>query len=169
MLRLVIAHSTEFYIPLNLNQSPFNVGLPVRLPELNQEQISHLANLYHLDNFTQEEVRLLCEMIGGHPYLVQLTFYHLRKQKRTFLSILKTLSTQTGIYSNHLRKHLVTLKAHPELAEAMKKVVSTPESVNLEAILTYKLESMGLLKFAGDEVLPRCKLYRMYFQMQLQH
>lgn len=168
-LRLVIAHSTEVYIPLNLNQSPFNVGLPVKLPELNQEQIIHLANLYHLGNLTQEELRLLCEMIGGHPYLVQLTFYHLRKQKITFFSILKNLSTQTGIYSNHLRKHLVTLKAHPELAEAMKKVVSTPESVDLEAILTYKLASMGLLKFAGDKVLPRCKLYRMYFQMQLQH
>jgi hypothetical protein len=27
-------YSTEVYIPLNINQSPFNVGLPIRLPEL---------------------------------------------------------------------------------------------------------------------------------------
>lgn len=33
-LRLVVVHSTEVYIPLNINQSPFNVGLPIELPEL---------------------------------------------------------------------------------------------------------------------------------------
>ena len=27
-LRLIIAHSTECYIPLDLNQSPFNAGIP---------------------------------------------------------------------------------------------------------------------------------------------
>lgn len=32
-LRLVIVHATEAYIPLALNQSPFKVGLPIRLPE----------------------------------------------------------------------------------------------------------------------------------------
>ena len=27
--RLIVVHSTEVYIPMNINQSPFNVGLPV--------------------------------------------------------------------------------------------------------------------------------------------
>ena len=30
-LRLVVVHATEAYIPLDINQSPFNVGLPIRL------------------------------------------------------------------------------------------------------------------------------------------
>ena len=30
-LRLVIVHSTEIYVPLQLNQSPFNIGLPIQL------------------------------------------------------------------------------------------------------------------------------------------
>ena len=32
-LRLVIVHSREVYIPLDMHQSPFNVGMPVELPE----------------------------------------------------------------------------------------------------------------------------------------
>ncbi|MGB3495775.1 MAG: AAA-like domain-containing protein [Elainellaceae cyanobacterium] len=31
-LRLVVVHSTEVYLPLDVNQSPFNVGLPIELP-----------------------------------------------------------------------------------------------------------------------------------------
>lgn len=41
-LRLIIAHSKEVYIPLNINQSPFNVGLPVELLPLNDNQIADL-------------------------------------------------------------------------------------------------------------------------------
>ncbi|MBD2664646.1 AAA-like domain-containing protein [Richelia sinica FACHB-800] len=38
-LRLVIVHSTEVYISLDINQSPFNVDLSVELPEFNNQQI----------------------------------------------------------------------------------------------------------------------------------
>ncbi len=38
-LRLIIVHSKEVYIPLNINQSPFNVGLGIELPEFNLEQV----------------------------------------------------------------------------------------------------------------------------------
>ena len=31
-LRLILAHSKEVYVPLNINQSPFNVGLPLEKP-----------------------------------------------------------------------------------------------------------------------------------------
>jgi hypothetical protein len=34
-LRLIVVHSTEVYLPLDVNQSPFNVGLPIELPEFN--------------------------------------------------------------------------------------------------------------------------------------
>jgi hypothetical protein len=42
-LRLVVVHSTEVYIPMNINQSPFNVGLPIELPEFNAGQVQDLA------------------------------------------------------------------------------------------------------------------------------
>jgi hypothetical protein len=37
--RLVVVHSTEVYIPMNINQSPFNVGLAIDLPEFTADQV----------------------------------------------------------------------------------------------------------------------------------
>lgn len=79
-LRLVVAYSTEAYVPLNLSQSPFNVGLPLELPPFKQEQVQELARRYGLnwtDGAGKRYAASLQEMVGGHPYLVQLALYHL--------------------------------------------------------------------------------------------
>ncbi|NEP06814.1 MAG: hypothetical protein F6K34_19530 [Okeania sp. SIO4D6] len=69
-LRLVIVHSKEVYIPLNINQSPFNVGLPIELRELNWEEVENLVKLHHLE-WSSEQIKELMAMVGGHPYLVR--------------------------------------------------------------------------------------------------
>jgi len=48
-LRIVVIHSTEIYIALSLNQSPFNVGLPIKLSEFTAEQVRDLARRHGLD------------------------------------------------------------------------------------------------------------------------
>ncbi|WP_445302211.1 AAA-like domain-containing protein [Microcoleus sp. F4-D5] len=48
-----------------------------------------------------------------------------------------------------------------------EKVVTTEKSISLNPIEAYKLESMGLICFEGDRILPRCELYRIYFAKQL--
>ena len=53
------------------------------------------------------------------------------------------------------------------MASALKRVVTTPASVQLEAITAYKLESMGLVKLEGNQATPSCELYRLYFREQL--
>jgi AAA-like domain/Bacterial regulatory proteins, luxR family len=68
-LRLVIAHSTEVYIPLQLQQSPFNTGLPIRLPELGLSQVQQLSQHYRL-TIAPSDLNQLMSLIGGHPYLV---------------------------------------------------------------------------------------------------
>ena len=47
-LRLVLAHSTESYIPLDINQSPFNAGVPIELLEFNIQQIHNIHILCFL-------------------------------------------------------------------------------------------------------------------------
>lgn len=106
-------------------------------------------------------------MVGGHPYLVRVALYHLGRQELTIEQLLPEAPTLAGIYSNHLRHHLASLQAHPELAAALKQVVTAPESVQLEAIAAYKLESMGLVKLEGNQATPSCELYRLYFCQQL--
>jgi hypothetical protein len=167
-LRLVIANSTEVYIKLEANQSPFNVGRQVKLPGFNLEQVQILATSYGLDwkdnPETEAFTTALIEMVGGHPYLVRLALDALRHQNLTPEQLLQEAPTQGGIYGDHLRHHWDNLQQQPELATAMKTVVTEKSSVTLEPIQAYKLESMGLVTLLGDEVKPSCELYHQYFR-----
>ncbi len=170
-LRFAIVHTTEIYIPLKLNQSPFNIGLAIALPQFKPEQVQDLAGRYGLAWASGEagaqRLASLQAMVGGHPYLLSLAFYHLRQRKITLEALLHSAPTPAGIYSHHLRENLAILRSEPELAVALQAVVSTHESVPLEAIAAYKLESMGLVKVEGNQARPSCQLYRLYFNSQL--
>ncbi|MGK7893451.1 MAG: AAA-like domain-containing protein, partial [Xenococcus sp. (in: cyanobacteria)] len=48
-LRLVVVHSTEIYVPLQLKQSPFNVGLPINLDSFSLEEVTKLAQRYGIN------------------------------------------------------------------------------------------------------------------------
>ncbi|MCC5662536.1 AAA-like domain-containing protein [Nostoc sp. CHAB 5784] len=170
-LRMVVVHTTEIYIPLKLNQSPFNVGITITLPPFTLNQIQKLALAYGLDWAADSEgakrLAPLQAMVGGHPYLVSLALYHLCQEEITFEVLLESASTQVGIYSQHLRELLRLLQKEPELMSAMEKVIATDEKVELDAIAAYKLESMGLVQLNGNQAHARCELYRFYFSQQL--
>ncbi|WP_442947454.1 AAA-like domain-containing protein [Nostoc sp.] len=170
-LRMVVVHTTEIYIPLNLNQSPFNVGITITLPQFTLNQIQNLALRYGLDCAVDSEgaKRLvpLQTMVGGHPYLVSLALYHLCQKEMTLEVLLETASTPVGIYSQHLRELLTLLQKEPELMSAMQQVIATDEKVELDAIAAYKLESMGLVQLNGNQAHAMCELYRLYFSQQL--
>jgi AAA-like domain len=163
-LRLIVVHSTEIYVPLQLNQSPFNVGLPVQLSGFSLEEVRQLARCYGLDWETGDEAQQLTDLVGGHPALVQIALYHLSRGEITLERLLKTAHTPTGIYSHHLRSHWVTLEKQPELASALNTIIDATEPVQLDLILAYKLSSMGLIKQSGDRVILRCELYRQSFR-----
>jgi AAA-like domain len=161
-LRLVIAHSTEVYVALDINQSPFNAGIPVELLEFDKEQIQDLAHLHGL-NWNSIQVTELIEIVGGHPYLVRLAMYEVSYQNARLEKLLQEAATEAGIYSNHLRRHLEILQKTPELAIALKKVVASSEPIELDSMHIYKLHSMGLVRRQNNYVLPRCNVYRDYF------
>jgi AAA-like domain len=169
-LRIVIVHSTEIYVPLKLSQSPFNVGLPIQLQEFDLAQVHKLAQCYGLDDdgIEAKDLQPLLELVGGHPHLVQLALYWLRQRDVSPVQLLEEAATQAGIYRDHLLRHLSILRQNPELWTAYRLVVRDHEWVQLEAIATYRLESMGLVKVNGNRVTPSCELYRRYFKAQLQ-
>jgi diguanylate cyclase (GGDEF)-like protein len=171
-LRLVVIHSTEIYIPLNLHQSPFNVGLPLKLPPFNFEQVQELALkhnfLWATEDKGKQELQLLLEMVGGQPYLIRLAFYAIANHQISLAELLREAPTINGIYKDHLRSLLDTLKQHPALEIAFQKIITTNlDQHNLDAITAYQLENMGLIEIKGDHVQPSCMLYRLYFQNQL--
>ena len=165
-LRLVVVHSTEAYVPLEINQSPFNVGKNVELPEMTATQVENLAHRYNLP-FGAGEVTQMMTLIGGHPYLLRKGFYHLRRGDLDLTELITTGPTESGIYSDHLRRHLLNLKRYPELATACKEVMRRSRSVELEADVAFKLESMGLIRLRGNEATPRSHLYQEYFRNHL--
>lgn len=166
-LRLILVHSTKVYIDLDINQSPFNVGLPIELPEFNEQQVQKLARLHGL-NWSVKDVKQLMAMVGGHPDLVQQAISYLKSYKDiTFEQFLKNAPTEAGIYGNHLRRLWARLEEHPELLEALKKVVASSTSVRLESEEAYKLNGMGLVQLQGNDCNPRCDLYRQYFRDRL--
>ncbi|MBW4512737.1 MAG: AAA-like domain-containing protein [Scytonematopsis contorta HA4267-MV1] len=167
-LRLVMAHSTEIYIPLKLHQSPFNVGLSLKLPQFTTNQVQELAIRYGLNWIDSDQIQQLMAMVGGHPYLISLAFYHLWRQEMTLKELLQAAPTQAGIYSDHLRGHLAILLEESELLSALQQVFTASSWVQIDAIAAYKLESMGLIELDGNHALPSCELYHLYFRKQLQ-
>ena len=165
-LRLVVVHSTEVYVPLDNNQSPFNVGLPIDLPEFSPEQVQDLAARHGL-NWRSHPIQQLMTLVGGHPYLVRVAFYHIAKQDMTLEQLLHQAPTEAGPYSDHLRRHLWSLEQYPDLAAALAKTVVTTEPVRLETSQAFKLHSMGLVHLNGNNVTLRYELYRQYFRDRL--
>ncbi|NET61566.1 MAG: hypothetical protein F6K47_37235, partial [Symploca sp. SIO2E6] len=102
-------------------------------------------------------------LVGGHPYLLQLTVEQMKHQGITLNQLLEEAATEAGIYSNHLRQHLGNLEQHPELARGFREVVTKEHPVKLKPVLAFKLQSMGLIELTGDTATPRCQLYRKYF------
>ncbi|WP_413167544.1 AAA-like domain-containing protein [Capilliphycus salinus ALCB114379] len=166
-LRLAIAHATEVYIPLNINQSPFNVGVPIELVELTFEEVQEFAQKQGL-NLQTAEIEQLINLVGGHPYLLQRAFYRLVRQEISVVELCRKATTESGIYCNHLRGHLLNLQQYPELEAALGEVVRSSDAVNLNPKLAYQLKSLGLVKYQGNNVVPSCELYRQYFEQYLE-
>ncbi|MEM7593866.1 MAG: AAA-like domain-containing protein [Cyanobacteria bacterium P01_A01_bin.83] len=165
-LRLVVVHSTEIYIPLQLNQSPFNVGLPIQLTGFSLAEVQELARRYGLQWQDGKEAQKLMAMIGGHPALVNLALYHLSREDTTLSQLLETAPTASGIYAHHLQRHWTTLKKQPNLAQALTQILNANEPIVLDPIVTHKLSSMGLIKQFGDKAIASCELYRQYFTIR---
>lgn len=160
---LVIVHGTEVYIPLSKDQSPFNVGLPIELPEFNSEQVGDLARRHGLD-LDADRVWQLMAMVGGHPHLIRLALYTIARDNISLEQILQDAPTETGIYAEHLRSHSQKLERNPDLAKGLREVVETDDPVQLKSAIAYKLNSMGLVHLQGNSATIRNNLYKQYFR-----
>jgi uncharacterized protein YneF (UPF0154 family) len=163
-LRFIIAHSLGFYT--NINQSPFNLGLPIELPPFNASQVKELAQRYSV-KCSKKQLEQIMEMINGHPYLLQESLKSISTGRIRLSDLLKFSNTDLGIFKDHLSHYSMVLESYPELKSAMKQVAESDVPVKLEASKVHKLESLGLVKIQGNEVMPACRLYRDYFREHL--
>jgi hypothetical protein len=150
----------------DINQSPFNVGLPIELNEFTAAQVRDLIGRHGL-MWSDRDVEQFTNLIGGHPYLVRSALYHIAAGDLSLEEFLHTAPTEAGIYCNHLLGHLKALEDHPDLEAAMRKVVASEQPVSLRSAEAFKLDSMGLVVRVDNNVAPRCLLYKLYFRDRL--
>ncbi|ACC81978.1 AAA-like domain-containing protein [Nostoc punctiforme] len=168
-LRLILVYSTEILVPIKLTQSPFNIGLPIKLPPFTKEQVQDLALRHGLD-WTNGKIESLMAMVGGYPYLARLAFYHLVGKgglERDLEKLLQEAPTEAGIYHEYLKQYVLALRDESALQDAFHEVINATNYVKLEPVLAYKLQSMGLINLEGDRSTPACELYRLYFRQYL--
>ena len=165
-LRMIVIYPTEISLPLDIDRSPFNLGLPIVLSEFNWEQVRNLALSYQFQLEIQDleqSLKSLMNMVGGYPYLIRLAFHALSTREITVEQLLIEAPTSSSIYRNLLHKYLIILEKHPELIELFKQVVVDPP-IQIYNSAAYQLENIGLVKLQGDSVVPSCELYRLYFR-----
>ncbi len=165
-LHMVIVHSKEVYVPLSINRSPFNVGLPIDLRELDAREIARLIDRHQL-MLSDHQKQQLTELVGGHPYLLRAALYQLKRGRMSLSQLMTEAPTEGGLYNDHLRRHLLNLEADRALLEAFRQVIQVYRPVQIGSTEAFKLNSMGLVKYQGNEVVPLCELYRQYFQSRL--
>lgn len=161
-LKLILAHSTEIYIPSNVDRSLFNAGVPILLEEFDFEEVKTLASVYKL-NWERSQIEQLMDLVGGYPYLIRLAMYQIKNQQLSLKQFLATAFFKQGIYYNHLLYLADILHRSPKLNSAFLKVVKSPTPVKLNFVQLYKLHSLGLVRHQRGLAFPSCKLYRNYF------
>ena len=165
-LRLVIVYATEVYIPLNIHESPFNVGQLIELGEFTSQQVAAIAQHYGLE-WTAVETEQLTTIVGGHPEWVSKALRTIKERNISLTQLLQSASTEVGIYSGELRHLWRIVQQYPALLESMAAVIQSDHPVRLSLDLSYQLHSLGLVRFRGNAVVPSCELYRQYFRDRL--
>jgi transcriptional regulator with XRE-family HTH domain len=164
-LDLVLVTSTEpNQLIENLNQSPFNVGETLELPDFTLSQVADL-NGRHAEPLSAEETERLWTLCGGHPFLTRRALYVVASRYLTVADLFDTATAEDGPFAEHLRHHLVRLQARPELAPGMLHIIRTGRCPDGQVLA--RLQSAGLVKCDGGQARPYCQLYAEYFRERL--
>lgn len=167
-LRLVLAYCTEVYVPLNLEQSPFNVGQQLKLPMFTLAQVRELAERYglpeHLGDDYAPFIDDLITLVGGHPYLVHTVIAQVRSAASDAPSMLLAQAAQPGgILAEYLRHCHAAVRPQPKLVQVLQQLVCTPNGLQLPSDLAYRLDSLGLIQHDGGRYRLSCELFQRYF------
>ncbi len=162
-LRIIVIHSTEVYIALNSNQSPFNVGLSVDLPKFTQSQVLDLAHRHQL-NWNNSEVNYLMDYVGGHPSLIRQALYSIACNEISLIELVGTSSFANHIYGDCLGRLWGYLQQKPALLSAFRQVIKASEPVQIDSTQGFLLKSLGLICFQDGMGTPSCQLCFEYFR-----
>jgi hypothetical protein len=162
---LALVTSTEPYQFIDdLNQSPFNVGEVIELNDFSQAQVVDL-NQRHGKPLMPNQVGQLHKLLGGHPYLTRKALFLIASRRATFDELLEKSCEDDGPFGDHLRNHTYRMSGQEKLQSGFLQVINHQRCTDKHVF--FQLHGAGLVKRAGNEVLPRNELYTCYFGEQL--
>jgi hypothetical protein len=177
-LGVIIAYSRKPV--LNDKESPFNVGKVIPLPQFTIDEVQSLAEQHGI-KIDYQTVSRIMKLVGGHPYLIKLSFEHLKNPSHLNKLLRKIQSEQKdvpvpdavyeelkGIYSDHLNKLLRKIQGNQSLEDALYNIISTPNPIGINSSIAEELEGMGLIKLVSHYADPSCELYRIFFKNIIQ-
>jgi len=165
-LDIIMAISTEPHLLISdVTQSPFNVGLKIRLQDFNELQVREL-NQRHRSPLREDEVGPFMSFLNGHPYLTRKALYTMVTSGMGWLRLMKVAVTDQSPFGDHLRRYLWLISQQPELRNALKQIIlrgKCPDEVSF-----YRLLRSGLIKGEDSKSCTcRCKLYEVYLKDRL--
>ena len=170
-LRLVLAYCTDVYVPLQLEQSPFNVGQQLKLPPFTTAQVQELAARYQAPQRLGETygafIDELVALAGGHPYLTHAVLAQLPNLTNEPQMLLEQAMQPSGVWGDYLRRCYASIRHQPDLIDALQQLVNASNGIQLPLHLAYQLESVGLIYYDGDRYQLSCALYKRYFAAEL--
>lgn len=178
-LRMVIAQTSEVYIPLNINKSPFNVGTAIPLSPFEPGNIQALATVYGL-HWSSTEATALYDLLNGQPYLIHLAAYHVSQGQIAVEDILNQ-GAECPIFLPYLQRQQRQLKQNTALESMLNQLLtqdsdSAPVSAGSvsagsgsdNAIANvYRLQGLGLVTLTEKGPQISCNLLRDYFSTAL--
>jgi serine/threonine-protein kinase len=158
-LSLIVSHRIEPAAWItDLNNSPFNVGLTLRVGDLLPGEVGLLNERYGGPLTADELIRVMSD-VSGHPYLVRLLLFQMATGVAKSIDQWLTESVKMGGAAYPLLMSLTNqLRREPQLARAFQQVVKAGSCPDGEAY--QRLWELGLV--AGDsrrECRPRCAIY----------
>ena len=101
--RLVLAYTESISVNLNVNESPFNVGLPIELPEFSPEQVAELAARHDL-SWNDADIEKIMKIFGGQPFPLRHAMYDMIKHNQKLNDFFNQDLTQIKPYSSFIKK-----------------------------------------------------------------
>jgi len=165
-LTLVIGHSTTPTLWIqDVNQSPFNIGHPIRLRTFAAAEIAQLAS-NHACNLSADEIDKLLNLLGGHPYLTRLALYMLAANGWTAGHVINIADDESGPFGDHLRGLSWMLQQSPELHDCLRSVAQGKGCADEKHF--QKLWAAGLVRGqTRAQARITCDLYERYLRNHL--
>ncbi len=142
------------------NQSPFNVGEVIELPDFTALEIQELNERYGL-HLNPAQLSRLMSVIEGHPYLWQLSLYQIAAGTCDFEELLRNANEDNGPFGRHLTAWYSWLRARETLRTAFVEILRHGDP---DEQAFFVLRKKGLAVRKGGTVVPRCPLYNSYLR-----